>query len=200
VWSYEIGAKGKLADGLLTLDMALYQIDWENIQLQTTINGVATLSNGGNARSKGIDFGLILRPAQGLQFQAVANLNATEFTSVLPAIVALNPRAAPGSRIPGVPESSLSLSASYNWTFGSSDLRGSFAAGYTFRNSQLDSTGLASDKLNEFNLRAGIAKDAWRLTVFAENLFNERVALTRGSLGIQPNFPRKIGARLAIDF
>lgn len=200
VWSYEIGAKGKLADGLLTLDMALYQIDWKNIQLQTTINGVATLSNGGNARSKGIDFGLILRPAQGLQFQAVGNINETEFTSVLPAIVALNPRAAPGSRIPGVPESSLSLSASYNWNFGSSDLKGSFAAGYTFRNSQLDSTGLSSDKLNEFNLRAGLSKDGWRVTLFAENLFNERVALTRGSLGIQPNFPRKIGARFAIDF
>lgn len=200
VWSYEIGAKGKLADGLLTLDMALYQIDWKNIQLQTTINGVATLSNGGNARSKGIDFGLILRPAQGLQFQAVGNINETEFTSVLPAIVALNPRAAPGSRIPGVPESSLSLSASYNWNFGSSDLKGSFAAGYTFRNSQLDSTGLSSGKLNEFNLRAGLSKDGWRVTLFAENLFNERVALTRGSLGIQPNFPRKIGARFAIDF
>lgn len=200
VWSYEIGAKGKIADGLLTIDMALYQIDWKNIQLQTTISGVATLSNGGNARSKGIDLGLILRPAPGLQFQAVANINETEFTSVLPAIVALNPRAAPGSRIPGVPESSLSLSASYNWTFGNSDLKGSFAAGYTFRNSQLDSTGLQSDKLNEFNLRAGLAKDGWKLTLFAENLFNERVALTRGSLGIQPNFPRKIGARLAIDF
>lgn len=200
VWSYEIGAKGKIADGLLTIDAALYQIDWKNIQLQTTINGVATLSNGGNARSKGIDFGLILRPVQGLQFQAVGNINETEFTSVLPAIVALNPLAAPGSRIPGVPESSLSLSASYDWSFGSSDLRGSFAAGYTFRNSQLDSTGLSTDKLNEFNLRAGISKDSWRLTLFADNLFNERVAIVRGSLGIQPNFPRKIGARFAIDF
>ena len=200
VWSYEIGGKGKIADGLLTLDVAIYQIDWKNIQLQTTINGVATLSNGGDAKSKGIDLGVVLRPARGLQFQAVANVNKTEFTSVLPAIVALNPLAAPGSRIPGVPESSLSLTSSYNWNFGSSDLKGSFAAGYTFRNSQLDSSGLASDELNEFNLRAGISKDSWRLTLFAENLTNKRVALTRGSLGIQPNFPRKIGARLSIDF
>lgn len=200
VWSYEVGAKGKFADGVVTIDAALYQIDWTNIQLQTTVNGVATLSNGGNAKSKGIDLGIILRPAQGLQFQAVGNINSTEFTSVLPAIVALNPRAAPGSRIPGVPESSLSLSASYNWNFGSSDLKGSFAAGYTFRNSQLDSTGVSTDKLNEFNLRAGISQDSWRLTVFADNLFNERVALVRGSLGIQPNFPRKIGARFSVDF
>lgn len=200
VWSYEVGAKGKFADGAITIDAALYQIDWTNIQLQTTISGVATLSNGGNAKSKGIDLGLIIRPARGLSFQAVGNVNETEFTSVLPAIVALNPLAGPGSRIPGVPESSLSLSASYSWDFGGSGLKGTFAGGYTFRNSQLDSTGLSSDKLNEFNLRAGIAKDSWKITVFAENLTNERVALTRGSLGIQPNFPRKIGARFSIDF
>ncbi len=200
VWSYEIGAKGKFADGLITIDAALYQIDWTDIQLQTTINGVATLSNGGNARSRGVDLGLIIRPVRGLQFQAVGNVNETEFTSVLPAIVALNPGAAAGSRIPNVPETSLSLSASYGWNFGSSDIKGSFAGGYTFRDNQLDSTGLVSDKLNEFNLRAGIEKDGWKFVVFGENLGNTRVALVRGALGIQPNFPRKIGARFSIDF
>lgn len=199
VWSYEVGAKGKLFDGLLSLDTAFYQIDWSNIQLQTTINGVATLSNGGNARSKGIDLGIILRPVSGLQLSAVGNINETEFTSVLPAIVALNPLAAPGSRVPGVPKSSLSLSASYDWNVGG-DIDATLAAGYTFRNAQLDSTGLSSDKLNEFNLRAGIGKDGWRFQIFGDNLFNKQVALTRGSLGIQPNFPRKIGARFSIDF
>lgn len=200
VWSYEVGAKGKVADGLLTIDAAVYQIDWTNIQLQTTINGVATLSNGGDARSKGIDLGLILRPVRGLSLQAVGNINETEFTSVLPAIVALNPLAAPGSRVPGVPKSSLSLSAGYTWDVGGWDARANIAGGYVFRNKQLDATGLASDKLNEFNLRAGIDKDGWKFQVFAENLFDKRVALTRGTLGIQPNFPRKIGARIAVDF
>lgn len=199
VWSYELGAKGKLFDGIVTLDSAIYQIDWSNIQLQTTINGVATLSNGGNARSKGIDLGIILRPASGLQLSAVGNLNSTEFTSVLPAIVALNPRAAPGSRVPGVPKSSLSLSASYDWEVGN-DVNATLATGYVFRNAQLDSSGLLADKLNEFNLRAGISKDGWRLQIFGENIFNNQVALTRGSLGVQPNFPRKVGARFAIDF
>lgn len=200
VWSYEVGAKGKVADGLLTIDAAAYQIDWTNIQLQTTINGVATLSNGGDARSKGIDLGLILRPVRGLSLQAVGNVNKTEFTSVLPAIVAINPRAAPGSRVPGVPKSSVSLSAGYTWDIGGWDARANIAGGYVFRNKQLDSTGLSSDKLNEFNLRAGIDKDGWKFQVFAENLFDKRVALTRGTLGVQPNFPRKIGARVAVDF
>jgi outer membrane receptor protein involved in Fe transport len=200
VWSYEIGAKGKLFGGVVTIDSAIYQIDWTNIQLQSTINGVATLSNGGNARSKGIDLGLIIKPTKGLSLQVVGNINSTEFTSVLPAIVALNPRAARGSRIPTVPKSSLQLSANYGWKFASWDASGFINGSYTFRNSQLDSTGLVSDKLNEFNLRAGISKDSWKFQIFGENIFDKRVALTRGTLGIQPNFPRKIGARFSIDF
>lgn len=198
VWSYELGAKGKIADGLLTIDAALYQIDWTDIQLQTTILGVATLSNGGDARSKGIDLGIILKPTAGLQLQAVGNINETEFTSVLPAIVALNPLAAPGTRIPNVPKSSLALSANYGWNMMGG--QAFVAGGYTFRNKQLDSTGLASDKLNEFNLRAGFSADNWKVQIFGENIGNNRVALTRGSLGVQPNFPRRIGARFSIDF
>ncbi len=200
VWSYEIGAKGKLFDGMVTIDAAVYQIDWSNIQLQSTISGVATLSNGGDARSKGIDLGLIIKPVKGLSLQAVGNINSTEFTSVLPAIVALNPRAAPGTRIPNVPKSSLSVSANYGWDFAGWDAKGFINGGYVFRNSQLDSTGLASDKLNEFNLRTGISKDNWKFQIFGENLTDKRVALTRGTLGIQPNFPRKIGARFSVDF
>lgn len=200
VWSYEVGAKGKLFDGLVTLDASVYQIDWSNIQLQSTINGVATLSNGGDARSKGIDLGLIIRPVTGLSLQAVGNINSTEFTSVLPAIVAINPLAAPGTRIPNVPKSSLSLSANYSWDFANWDAQAFVNGGYVFQNEQLDSSGLSSDKLNEFSLRAGISKDNWKFQIFGENITNNRVALTRGVLGIQPNFPRKIGARFSVDF
>jgi outer membrane receptor protein involved in Fe transport len=199
VWSYEVGAKGRIADGVILLDMSLYQIDWTNIQLQSTISGVATLSNGGNARAKGIDLGIVIRPTAGLRFGIVGNTNSTEFTSVLPAIVALNPRAARGSRVPTVPKSSLSLTAGYEWTVFD-DAKANIDAGYTYRGSQLDSTGLVSDKLNEFNLRAGFAKDGWKVQVFGENIFDKNLALTRGSLGIQPNFPRRIGIRVAADF
>ena len=201
VWSYEVGAKGKLFGGVVLLDTAIYTIDWKNIQLQSTLMGVATLTNGGDARSRGIDLGITLRPAKGLSFTAVGNINETEFRSVLPQIVAVNPRAAPGQRIPGVPKSSLQLTAGYKWDFANwADANGFVTAGYTFRNSQLDSTGLVSDKLNEFNLRAGVGKGSWKFQIFGENIFDKRVALTRGSLGIQPNFPRKIGARLSVDF
>lgn len=200
VWSYEAGAKGRLFDGLIILDASVYRIDWSNIQLQSTITGIATLSNGGNARSEGIDLGLTIRPVTGLQFQFIGNINETEFTSVLPAIVAINPLAAPGTRIPAVPKTSFQTNASYTWDFAGWDAEGFIRGGYTFRNSQLDSSGLVSDELNEFNLQAGISKDSWKFQIFGDNITNKRVALTRGALGVQPNLPRRIGARFSIDF
>lgn len=200
VWSYEIGAKGKLFDGLITIDAAVYQIDWKDIQLQSTLSGVATIVNGGDARSKGIDLGLIVKPVPGVSLQAVGNINSTKFTSVLPAIVALNPLAAPGTRIPNVPKSSLSLSANYSWDFATWGGQGFVTGGYVFRNSQLDSTGLVSDELNEFNARIGVSKDNWKLQIFGENIGNNRSAIVVGSLGVQPNFPRRIGARFSADF
>lgn len=200
VWSYEFGAKGKLFDGLITLDSAVYWIDWSDIQLQSTLNGVATVTNGGNARSKGVDLGIILKPAQGLSLQAVGNINSTEFTSVLPAIVALNPLAAPGTRIPNVPKKSLNLSANYSWSFASWGGDGFLSGGYVYRDKQLDSTGLVSDELNEFSVRAGVGKDNWKFQIFGENIGNNRSALVRTTLGVQPNFPRKIGARFSVDF
>ncbi len=33
LWSYEIGAKGSLADSSLTYDLAIYYVDWQNIQI-----------------------------------------------------------------------------------------------------------------------------------------------------------------------
>ncbi|WP_408591794.1 TonB-dependent receptor [Novosphingobium sp.] len=200
VWSYEVGAKGKLFDGLVILDSAIYEIDWTAIQLNTTINGVATLSNGGNARIKGVDLGLTLRPVKGLELQAVGNINDAHFTAVLPGLVAINPLAGPGSRVPGVPKSSLQLSTRYGWTVGGAGLQAFVAGSYMFRNAQLDTTGLRADQLNEFSLRAGLSKDTWRVQVFGENLTNTRVALVRGTLGVQPNLPRRIGVRLGVDF
>jgi hypothetical protein len=74
------------------------------------------------------------------------------------------------------------------------------AIGYVHMGSQFDSTGLESDKLDEWNARIGIEGDNWRATIFGDNLTNERRALTRGALGVQPNLPRRIGARFSVDF
>ncbi|MBL4603686.1 MAG: TonB-dependent receptor, partial [Emcibacteraceae bacterium] len=43
LWSYDLGVKGNLADGMFTYDVAVWQSDWKNFQ-SSIFNGVATSS------------------------------------------------------------------------------------------------------------------------------------------------------------
>lgn len=40
LWSYELGAKGMLFDGRLQFSVAVFQIDWEDMQVRTVVNGI----------------------------------------------------------------------------------------------------------------------------------------------------------------
>jgi outer membrane receptor protein involved in Fe transport len=200
VWSYELGAKGRIFGGSLLLDTAIYQIDWSNIQLQSTISGVATLSNGGDARVRGVDLGLTWRtPIEGLSLSFVGNYNDAVFTEVLPQLVAINPLAAPGERIPSVPETGFQVSGDWSFPLGDG-LTGNLNAAYSYRDLILDSSGLASDRVEELNIRAGIDLGDFKLQIFADNLLDNRVAVVAGPLGVQPNVPRRIGGRVSFEF
>ena len=199
VWSYEAGLKGRILGDLLTIDASAYQIDWKNIQLQFTVTGVAALANGGDGRSRGIDLGVTLRPVRGLVLQAVGNVNESEYTRVIPAITKYNALAAPGGRIPNVPKSSLAASASYTFAL-SPDLSANLTGDYVYRGKSSDTSGLISQDLNEFGLRAGLQGRAWRFQVFAQNIENTHSVVVRNTLGVQTNYPRQIGARLSFNY
>lgn len=55
LWSYEVGAKSKLADGRITLSSALFQIDWSNMQQSVLLPkcSLSFISNAGKARIRG---------------------------------------------------------------------------------------------------------------------------------------------------
>ncbi len=200
VWSRELGAKGRLFSDKLTYDLAIYDIDWTDMQLQFTVFGVAVLANGGEAHSRGIDLGLIWEPVEGLQLQIVGNRNEAEFDKVVPAISTFNALLRPGKRIPGVPEQSLQVAANYEWGLARWNARAFAGVAYAYRDVQIDTSGLISDEFSQIDLRAGLSRDNWRLQAFAENLTNESAAIVRGSLGVQPQAPRRVGVRLGFDF
>jgi outer membrane receptor protein involved in Fe transport len=68
--NYELGLKTRLADPALSLDVALFRMDWDNIQVPIQSGGIGGLGNGGTARSQGIEAALVLEPAPGLELGA----------------------------------------------------------------------------------------------------------------------------------
>lgn len=69
--AYEIGFKGRTADGLLTISAAAFLADYTNLQVQANrsdpVTGVVqfTSTNAGSSRTKGFEIEATLRPTDG---------------------------------------------------------------------------------------------------------------------------------------
>ena len=70
--NYELGLKGSFFDNRFTANLALFYIDWNNIQVQANrvSDAIQFATNIGGAVSKGIEFELVARPVDGLRLAA----------------------------------------------------------------------------------------------------------------------------------
>jgi len=82
--NYELGTKGELLQGRISIDAALYYIDWQDVQQSLTVNfigegGVITPTtanvNGESASGVGFDFGLSARPIDELELGLTLSWN-----------------------------------------------------------------------------------------------------------------------------
>lgn len=64
--SYEIGLKSQFADRRVTVDVSAFRIDWEDIQVSSSFNGIGGLVNGGEATSQGLELTTQFRATDGL--------------------------------------------------------------------------------------------------------------------------------------
>lgn len=68
VTSYELGAKNRLFNRTLNVEVAVFRIEWEGIQTNTNLSscGISFIRNGSGATSQGVDLSLTWRPTQDL--------------------------------------------------------------------------------------------------------------------------------------
>lgn len=175
--SYELGLKTTSANGLFALDVAIYQQDWEDIQLFTTVNGFGVNANGGTAESTGLEFTASLMPTEGL----VLSLNGAYTDSQLtedgpPELGGLD-----GDPLPYVPDWSIGLLADYEWTLsGGSIAYVGGTIGYTGERTydfdERDANGnlLTLPTYTTLDLRLGLQMDRWNVELYGKNLTDER--------------------------
>jgi iron complex outermembrane recepter protein len=72
VTNYELGAKARWLEGRLTTDIAVYYIDWKDIQLNELVEGITVQGNGGTATVKGVEFDSQYIPVRGLTLALTA--------------------------------------------------------------------------------------------------------------------------------
>jgi len=189
VLSYEVGAKTEWLDHSLVVDVSSFYIDWSDVQLTSSVNGISFGGNGGAALSEGLELHTAYRPISALTLGFNGSYTNAYLTKDAPGVGGVT-----GDRLPTVPRWGSSATADYSMpAFGDFDA----VAGGTFRyvGSRMSDFSLQAGRVtvpayHVFDLRTGIRDDSLSITFFIKNLFDERGISTIGdSLAPTPTSP-----------
>ena len=211
--NFELGAKGRLFDGLFDYQADVYFIRWSNIQVQeTTPDGAFVYQgNAGEAKVKGVEFEFTAHPIQYLSASfAGSYTDAYLAQGATAAQYALNPTLGlSGDSIPNVPKYQASLGLTYlrpiakGWD-------GMVATDVTYRGGE--DSYFASNSFNIplqayalVGLRMGVIEGPWSVTGFARNLTNKRAQVSAINSSQDPDAlltvqPRTVGLTLTRKF
>jgi iron complex outermembrane receptor protein len=184
--NYEFGLKGNALHGAFSYDLSAFYIDWHSIQLQIQdpVTEFSFFTNGGTARSTGLEATLKYRTDWGLRLAANGSFDVAELSQTPPeSIYASN-----DARLPYSPRVSGSLAAdqdfhiSDKWT----GFTGATVAyiGQRFGDFPSEAMSLRTvlPSYTTLDLRTGALSGPWTVNVFARNVTNERGVLASRSL------------------
>ncbi len=207
-WSYEIGAKARLADGRVVIETAGYLIDWDNLQTVISVIPAAlgAITNAGKVKAKGIDFGITVAAVEGLELTLNGGYSDSKYGETVTDVGGVV--TADGQRVQLFPELTVSASASYRRSLGTSGLQGTAYLRVdhtTERSLNFGSVTTEGDKISQGSVRVGVEGGHWGVYAFVDNLFDEGGKVTGG--GIQPGFedlatrlrPRTVGLNLRLN-
>ena len=173
LWTYEIGTKQSLLDGILFVDAAVYYNDYTNIQANQLVNPtVATVVNAGDARGPGVDLTVQAKPIPDLSAMATLGYNNLRYRGET-----LDRK--PGDPADMVPDWTWSIALDYTPKLNDRvGLLAHFDIGFideariTIRSPRLNQTAFTQAR-TVANLRLGATFGRIEGYVFANNLFDE---------------------------
>ena len=200
--SYEVGLKSQFADRRVLFDIAVYRIDWDDIQVGVSFGGIGGLVNGGEASSEGVELSTRFRATGGLTFglngaYSKARLKNDFEPSVVPQgdfdVILFGGLA--GDRIPYVPKLSWTATAEYAFATGNG-FNGQVGAALRWVGDRTngtterlrvtapddpgtilvpddDSPPLTLDSYRALDLYAGIGRGAWEVRAYVGNVTGE---------------------------
>lgn len=185
--NYEVGWKTRFGD--VTFNGAIYQLDWNNIQLSFLgENGLSEVRNAGVARIRGAEADFTYFN-NGLTLQLSGSYNDAEITRDFCAIanedfdcdvpVGNELLAAAGTQLPVTPKFKGNAIARYEFPVGSNNAHVQLAASHV-GSRRNDLRDLENDLLGQLpayttlDLSVGFKTDAYRVELFATNVFDSK--------------------------
>jgi outer membrane receptor protein involved in Fe transport len=194
VKSYELGGKFRLFDRL-QVNMAAFRIDWEDVQVTTTLTcGQGFTNNGGKARSQGGELSMQFRPVDPIQMYLNASYVDAHYVDPVTGPVGANATVQPipsfnaGDKF-DVPPFTLSIGTEYsfnlvNWrSYVRLDgtYQNAYTAGPTFGSSGFPANFFLRNNPSRaiVNFRAGMLfENGLEANVFVQNLLDEDKLVT----------------------
>lgn len=175
LWNYEGGAKTRWLDGRLLANIAVYDMEWTNIQqvVELPTCGFQAIVNGAKARSQGSELELALTPIRGLTFGSSAGYEDAKITGVAPNSATLYV----GQPLNGVPKWTVATYATYEMPterLGALFFRADYdyvGESESLNNSPLN--GRTRPAYNLVNLKIGTTINRFQYSVYAKNILNE---------------------------
>jgi iron complex outermembrane recepter protein len=112
--NYEVGMRTDLFDKTFSIDMAVFYIDWKDVQILGIVNTpagpVGINGNSGSATSKGVEWNFSWRPISGLTLALLGSYTDAYLTADAAGLGAFS-----GDKLPYVPNVSNTLNVDYKW-------------------------------------------------------------------------------------
>ena len=204
--NFELGAKFSFLENHLTLNAAIYRIDWSNLPVTFRANmppacpgNVNTIANNvAEARSEGVEVEVAYRVSSNLKFDLALAYNEAEVTEA-----GLNSTVFEvGEDLPFAPHSKADLGVEYNFDLGASpafirtELNYFGEAEATRKSSNFPTVG---DYVT-LNVRAGVNMNEWDFSVYGSNLTNEDTSIYQSPPATQRLVPRRLGVEAMYRF
>ncbi len=184
--NYEVGLKGRWLDGRLNANLALYRIDWNDIQVQANrvSDSVQFATNIGGAISQGLEFELQAMPHPNWTVALTGSINDSEVDDLSPQEAAIS-GAEEGVRLSG-PQFQGSLVTSYRFPVGATaegNASLSIQRVGSFPNTFPNTPGRPTVPIPTFdhtdaytvvNANVAAAFDHFTVGAYVENLFDDR--------------------------
>ena len=207
--NYELGVKGSTDEGQINYDVDVFDTEWKNIQLEAVIADVASITNGGTARSRGLEGSFTFRPVIELTLMLNAAYTDARLTEDTTASVGGHD----GDRLPLSPFFSGTVGADYERPLGA-DVSGFGGIDWHYNGSRLAPFNFGGPRADLpsysiVNLRAGVKLHAYTFAAYVKNAGNVRVINTvgtettlQGEAALRANIelPRTIGLNVSTNF
>ncbi|MEH6584713.1 MAG: TonB-dependent receptor [Halioglobus sp.] len=187
--NYEIGLRSTWLDNRLTVNGALFYIDWIDPQLaSTTSSGAQPITvNGEGAKSQGLEASFNWLVWDNFSLRGSYSYTNAELTETAPALLdtvvppgfsssTIYIDGEKGDRLPGSPEHQGNIFATYTHSFNTVDLSvryGISAIGDVLTKTGERANGEALPGFAVHHMSASLDTNSWNVTLYADNLLDK---------------------------